>query len=799
MGCALAYHLTKEGWRDIVLIEKAELTSGSTWHAAGQITRSTSNLNLSKLVDYNIYLYSEVLETETGQPVSWNGCGSIRVAYSEDEMDWLRYTLSVVKSLDVDIEIINPARIHELHPFYNLDGIIGGLHTPDDGHVDPASVTHALANGARARGVRIVRRCRVTDVSQLTNGEWRVVTQLGEITCEHVVNAGGSYARQISEWSGLLLPVVNMTHHYFVTEPVPEFQSLDKDIPVIRDDAFVSGYLRMEQKSGLIGIYEKDNPRSIWDDGAPWDAEHELFEAEYDRILPRLNNAMQRMPVLAELGIKRVVHGAITHSPDGNPIIGPAPRLKNYWCCCGVQIGIGWGPALTRELARWMVHGSADISMREFDPRRFGNYADKDWQLVRVKEDYCLRHETPYPHFNRTASRPVLPNPLYETLQSHGAVFEEVYGHERPRWFAPQGVPPVDQYSFKRNAVDEIVSREVNSIRQNAGIMDISAFTKIEISGKHAAVFLDRIIANNVPNRVGSIALAHVLNKKGRIEVELIIVRLSEQSFYLVCAAFYEQRLLDWIEHHRNAEQFQVRNLSRKWCAIALQGPNARLILAAHTNTELSLEIFRWFSAKQIEVTDQPVLALRMSYIGEQGWELHVPRESILKVYTALWTAGQSFGLVNYGSFAMNVMRMEKAIKGASELNNEVTVPEANVMSFVKLSKKDFIGLNATKDSLNSNLPWVCAYLSIDHDGVQVGHGGEAVLLNNTVVGSTSSVVFSHTVEKVLAFAYIKPYAAVVGTKLDVLVAGQAVQAEVLGQPVFDPHNVRPKTENLSD
>ncbi|MDH5528917.1 MAG: FAD-dependent oxidoreductase, partial [Paracoccaceae bacterium] len=397
MGCGLAYHLAHEGWHDVVLLEKAELTSGSTWHAAGQITHSTSSFGLGKCVDYNIGLYSGRLEKETGQAVTWHGCGSFRLAYTEDEMDWLRHTLSVGRSLGFNIELVDPARVAELHPFYNLDGVLGALHTPDDGHVDPTNVTMALAAGARHLGVRIFRRCRATNITQTAGGEWLVEAEKGTITCEHVVNAGGTYARQMGEWSGLQLPMTSMTHHYFVTDTVPEFEALERELPVIRDDKLVSGYIRMEQKKGLIGIYEKTNPNPVWVDHCPWEAENELFDADYDRVMPWLENALGRMPVFAELGITRNVHGAISHPPDGNPLIGPAPGARNYWCCCGTQIGIGWGPGLTRELARWMVHGAADISMRDFDPRRFGSYANKEWQVIKAREDYCLRHEIPFP------------------------------------------------------------------------------------------------------------------------------------------------------------------------------------------------------------------------------------------------------------------------------------------------------------------------------------------------------------------------------------------------------------------
>ena len=283
------------------------------------------------------------------------------------------------------------------------------------------------------------------------------------------MNAGGTYARQIGEWSGLQLPMTSMTHHYLVTDTVPEFQTLTRELPVVRDDKLVSGYIRMEQKSALIGIYEKQNPNAVWLDHCPWEAENELFAPDYDRIMPWLENALERMPILADLGIKREVHGAISHPPDGNPLVGPAPAVRNYWCCCGTQIGIGWGPALTRELARWMLLGSADISMREYDPRRFGSYADKTWQVIKAKEDYCLRHEIPFPHFNRLAGRPIKPSPLYAVLRDKGAVFEEVYGHERPRWFATDGMDAQDIYSFKRSKVQEVVNAEVFAVRNRAG------------------------------------------------------------------------------------------------------------------------------------------------------------------------------------------------------------------------------------------------------------------------------------------------------------------------------------------
>ena len=799
MGCGLAYHLAHEGWSDVVLLEKAELTSGSTWHAAGQITQSTSSLTLGKCVDYNIGLYSGRLEAETGQAVTWHGCGSLRLACTEDEMDWLRHTLSVGRALGFSIELAGPGRIRELHPFCNLDGVLGGLHTPDDGHVDPAGVTQAMAAGARALGVRIIRRCRATHIAQGRSGEWVVETERGAIRCEHVVNAGGAYARQMGEWSGLVLPMTSMTHHYFVTDPVPEFADLDTELPVVRDDRRVSGYIRMEQQSGLIGIYEKENPNAVWIDHCPWEAENELFAPDYDRVMPWLTAAMERMPIFAKLGIKRDVHGAISHPPDGNPLIGPAPGVHNYWCCCGTQIGIGWGPGLTRELARWMVHGSADLSMREFDPRRFGPYATRDWQVIKAKEDYCLRHEVPYPHFNRLAGRPVKPSGLHERLQARGAVFEEVYGHERPRWFAPQGTPAEDIYSFRRSVLHDIVGAECRAVRERVGVMDISAFAKIEVAdtgaGVDAAPFLDGLIANRLPARDGRIILTHLLNRRGRIEAEVTIARLGPERFYLTCAAFYEQRVMDWLSRHiARGQSVELRNRSADYGALALQGPRAREVLATVTDTPLDNARFPWLTNQEIEIAGAAVRAMRLSYSGELGWELHMPMAHLLPVYDALRGAGEAYGIADYGSFAMNALRLEKGFKGASELTNEVTLPEAGMMRFVKLDK-DFVGRDATRASAAAPLPWVCVSLEIEPDGTADGHGNEAVLWQGRVVGATSSVAFGHAIGKILAFAFVAPEAAQPGTALEVVIHGEPRPARVLAEPAYDPQSRRPRAD----
>ena len=491
MGCALAYHLCKAGWTDIALLEKAELTSGSTWHAAGQVGHSVSDFSLAKMAQYASQLYSQ-LESETGQSCTWHGCGSLRIAYEKDEEDWLRHTLSVGSGIGLRMNIIGANAIRKLHPFYNLDGVRAALHTPDDGHVDPAGAAFAMAKGAKNVGAKIIRRCRAIGALQKASGEWIVQTEHGEIICEHLVNAGGGYARQIGKWVKLNLPIANLLHHYFITEPVPEFQALEKELPVVRDDKMVSGYIRMEQKSGLIGIYEKTNPTTAWEEGAPWDSENELFDADYNAVMPWLQNAMERMPVLSSRGIRRVVRGAITHPPDGNMLLGPAPGLKNFWLCCGSQVGIAWSPGAGKYLAQWMTKGAADISMRAFDPRRYGPWAGGEYRIAKGKEDYTLRHEIPYPRRDRPVARPIKTSPLHFEMQKRGAVFEQIFGWERPMWFAKDNVKCAHIHSFRRSGLASNYRRRMPRIARGSRRRRYDRLRKIRNSRRGCLSFFGK-------------------------------------------------------------------------------------------------------------------------------------------------------------------------------------------------------------------------------------------------------------------------------------------------------------------
>ena len=796
MGCSLAYHLCKEGETDVVLLEKAELTSGSTWHAAGQITHSVSHYSLARMAAYGTELYPR-LEDETGQSCTWHGSGSLRIAYTRDEVDWIKYTLSVGKGLGHEMEIVEPERITELHPFYNLEGVRAALYTPHDGHVDPAGVAFAMAKGARMMGGTVIRRNRVTGISRAGEG-FVVHTEKGDIEADRVVNAGGTYARQIGAWVGLDLPIANMLHHYLITDNVPEFEALEKELPVIRDDSQVSGYIRMEQKSGLIGIYEKANAASVWDDGTPWESENELFEPDYERIMPWLENALERMPILADKGIKSVVHGAITHPPDGNMLLGPS-GVKNFWLCCGSQVGIAWGPGAGKYLAQWMVHGAADVSMRSFDPRRFGARIDDDYRISKAKEDYLLRHEIPFPHLDRPHLRPSHSklSPLHQALRDKGAVYEDVYGWERPYWYAVDGAEQKHIESFRRSALFDIVGNEVRGMRAHAGIADLTAFAKVEISGADAETYLARVQSNRVPQKTGSVSLTYLTLESGRIEGEATIVKLGDKHYYMVYAAVREAALLNWMrEQVRASESVEFSNLSEEYGVIMLAGPAARKILSHCTDAALDNASFRWLSARHISVAGvDNVRALRVTYTGELGWELHLPMAGMLDVYSALVATPDSEGMVHVGSATLNAVRMEKAYRSGSEITNEVTITEADVARFARAG-----GFQGAEKSLEPARRWVLAYLQLDEpapDSVQCDPlGSESVWHAGNPVGQISSGGYGYDQGKYLAFAYIKPELNRIGNEFEVMVMGQPRRAVIVEQCVYDPANLLPRSED---
>ena len=583
-----------------------------------------------------------------------------------------------------------------------------------------------------------------------------------------------------------------MTHHYFVTEEIPELAALDEELPVVRDDAHVSGYIRMERDSGLIGIYEKANPNSVWEGGTPWEADHHLFAPEYDRVAPWLEAALERMPLLADYGIHKAIHGAITHPPDGNMLLGPAPRLQNYWYCNGSQVGIAWGPGATMYLAKWIVHGATTLNMRAFDPRRYGDFATPEYNKTKAHEDYLLRHEIPYPGFNRTAGRPSKVSGIHERMKERGAIFEEVFGWERPRWFAPAGWGNGDSHAFRRPAWHEAVAGEVRAVRERVGVGDLTAFAKYDIVGPDAGIFLDRLTTGRIPEP-GRMGLTYMLTEAGMVEIEFTIARLAADQFYLVGAAVGEVRFEDWLRHRVGSNDVTVINRSDDLGVLALAGPSSRHLLSSVTDAPLDGESFPWLSVRRIEVAGVEVRALRVSFSGELGWELHTPMDHMQAVFDSVVEAGEPLGLGFFGSHALNSMRMEQGYKVSADMTNEVTAYEADLMRFVRLDK-DFIG----KAALLANMEaprWRLVYLDIDVGDLDADcWGGEGVFSGHRRVGVVTTAGYGFSTGRSLAWAYVDPDQDAPGTELTVLVLGRRCPAVVLAEPVWDPKHERARS-----
>ncbi|MEM7337096.1 MAG: FAD-dependent oxidoreductase [Actinomycetota bacterium] len=791
-GASLLYHLAHEGWTDTVLIEKAELTSGSTWHAAGQVTHSVSSYTLATFRKYACELFGS-LEAESGVNPTWHPSGSFLVAYEPVEVDWLRSQLGVAEYVGNAMEWVDKGFIADMHPFYDVDRIVGAVYTPDDGHVDPTGATNAMVAVARAKGARVSRRNQVVDIAVRPDGSFDVVTEKGTIHAEHVVNAAGCYAHQVAQMVGLSVPMANALHSYLITDEVPEFAGLDRELPVVRDD-YLSGYVRQEQQSGLIGIYEQANAEAAWPDGPDWSLENPLFPADYDRIGFWLERAFERFPVLEPRGIKQVIRGAIAHTPDGEPMLGPS-GLRNFWMLVGAQVGVADGPGLGRELARWMVHGQTDVSVRGYDARRFGFVpADDAMRYGRIKgtEDYEYRHQTPVPGLEHPQLRPYRTTPMYERFQAKGAVFTQVYGWERPKWYPTvAGLPQEDVVAFRHTDWFDVVTQECRAVRERVGILDSTAFTKLDLVGPDAARVFDHLTTNTVP-AVGRIGLTYMLTPTGRIESEMTVTRLADDHLYLVSAAVGEGKDREYIETHAPAgAEFELRNRSLDFGVLAIAGPNSRDLLARCTDADISNEAFRWLRAQQITVAGVPVRALRVGFVGELGWELHIPTEDLGTVYDALWEAGGDLGVANVGNHALDSLRMEKQYMVSRDLTHDVGPDEAGLQRFVKADKGDFVGRDAllarraAADTGEAPYRWTLAYLAVDTDVSDV-HSSDGVYADGRCIGMVTTGSYGHHVGQGLAFAYLAPEHCAPGTELQVRVVGEFRPARILSEPIYD-------------
>jgi dimethylglycine dehydrogenase len=788
MGVGLLYHLALEGWTETILVEKGELTSGSTWHAAGQCPHFNSSLNLTKVHVYGTQLYPQ-LEALTGHAVSWHRSGGLRLACTDEEVNWFKQVLGISKLAGYEGHIVGPKEIADIHPFLDLTGVKAAFLTVSDGHVAPADITHAMAAGARRLGATILRKTLVTNIARLPSGEWLVTTDRGEITCEHVVNSAGSYGDVVGAWTGHRVPIANLLHHYVITEPVRELIEREGELPVVRDP-WSHSYIREETSGILVGPYETSTAHLCWGGEAPgWDFESELIAPELDRLAPFLERAAGRMPLFGQVGIKSVVAGAITHTPDGTYLSGPAAGPRNYWMHCGASIGICQGGGAGKYLAQWMVHGQAEINMREFDPRRFGDWAGPDFTSAVSVADYHHMYYCYRPGEQHTVGRDLRKSTLHDRLKDRGAQFSQAFGWERARWYDRTGSG--EAFSFKRSNWWTAVQRECLAVRHNIGLMDLSTFAKFDISGADAAAFLSRICANKIPQNDHRIALTHLLNENGFIESELTVTRLGPEHFYVLSAAaaqLYDMDQLMW--RLKKDEAVTISDITDEYGVLILAGPKSRKLLSKLTSADIRNESFRWLSAQEIPIAGENVRALRMTYVGELGFELHVPMAALPKVFEALMSAGEADGLVLFGTYAMNSLRMEKAYRSwGSELTNEVTLIESDMERFVDL-KKEFIGKAATVASNRQGPRTKLVYMSVDA-GENDCYGNEPVYFGNGLVGVTTGGAYGHAVQSSLTFAYVEPSLATSSAPFQIMMMGDMREARIIPQPAWDPSNAR--------
>ncbi len=800
VGVSALYHLAKKGWGDdVVLLEKAELTSGSTWHAAGLLPLFNMSYSVGQIHKYSVNLYQE-LEKETGQPVGFSKVGNLRLAMNDDRMDEYYQYAATAKTIGIDVRFLTPKEIKKLWPLCNIDGLVGGIFHPDDGYIQPADLTQALAKGARGRGATIYRKTQVLAIEQTSSGAWRVKTPDGDITCEHVISATGNYARKTGEMVGLDVPVIPVEHQFIVTEPHPEIIQRQKngepELGVLRE-ADGSWYLREENGGFILGPYEKGAP-CCYVDGPDPRAEYELFQEDIDRLAPHIEAAMSRVPAFGEVGIKQVYNGAIAYTPDGNPIIGPAWDLDNFWLNEGHSFGITAAGGAGWQLAEWIVEGEPTIDMLGVEPRRFGDYATKDYLIAKNEEAYSHVFVIHYPDEERPACRPLHTAPCYKRMKAMGAVFGQKFGWERPNWFATDGMEQEDDWSFRRSKWFEAIRKEVANVTENVGLLDMTAFAKCRVSGPGAKKFLDQFVANSLPRKIGGLALAHALNQNGGIHSEFTIRREADNSFYLVSAGAFQRLDHDYLcKQMPRDNSVQFTQLTRSHGVLVVAGPKSRDLLERVTDTDLSNDAFRWLTSQDIVIADAPANAMRVNYVGELGWELHHALEHQNQIFDALFAAGEDLGLKPFGIRAMDSMRLEKSYRMVgTELSIEYSAYESVMDRFVKTDKGDFLGreaLLASKDAGLNNLLVTLEVADVDNADAL---GNNALTKDGTVIGRATGGGFGFRINKSLALGMVKPEYAAVGTTLEIEILRKSYPARVVPDSPFDPKNERLRDVN---
>ncbi|MDE0047828.1 MAG: FAD-dependent oxidoreductase [bacterium] len=794
VGAATLYHLARKGWSDVVLVERRELTSGSTWHAAGLLPLFNMSYSVGQVHKYSVRFYQE-LQDETGMDVGFRKVSNIRLAMNRDRMDEYHQYAGVAETIGVEVNFLSPEEVGEIWPLCNTEGLVGAIQHPEDGYIQPADLTQAFATGARNRGADIHRNCAVTALERNRSGEWCVTTDHGTITCEHVVSASGSFARQVGAMAGLEVPVIPVEHQYIVTEPHAALQQRQADglpeLGVLRESDG-SWYMREERAGFILGPYEIGAP-ACYVDGPADDMEYELFQEDLDRLAPHIESAINRVPAFGEVGVKQVYNGAICYTPDGSPIIGPAWCVENFWLNEGHSFGITAAGGAGWQLAEWIVEGEPTIDMLGVDPRRFGDYATQSYLVAKNEEAYANVFTIHYPDEERPAARPLRQAPCHDRLRELGAVFGQKFGWERANWFAPSGMAQEDHWSFRRSRWFEPVGNEVENVHNNVGILDMTAFAKCRIAGPGAEEFLEGMIANRLPRSIGRVGLVHSLTERGGVHSEFTVFRESQESFYVVSAGALQRLDHDWLTRHMPSDgSVTFTNITNQMGVLVIAGPRARDLLSGLTRDDLSNESFRWLSGRWIDVGLAPALALRMNFVGELGWELHHPIEYQNHIFDALMTAGTDVGLRPFGIRAMEAMRLEKSYRMVGqELSIEYAALESGLDRFVRLDKNDFkgrAGLVAWQERGFANRFVTMVVHDVDDADAL---GNNPVRRDGELVGRATSGGYGFRLGKSLALAMVHPDAGEPGTELTIDILGRTFQATVCGESPFDPDNER--------
>ncbi len=786
VGCSVIYHLTKLGMKDVVLIERSELTSGSTWHAAGGFHTLNADTNMAALQGYTIRLYRE-LEEITGQSCSLHHVGGITLAESPERLDFLKSARAMHRHMGLDTELITPEEIRKLSPITSTDGVLGALYDPLDGHLDPSGTTQAYARAAQMQGAEIVLRCPVRETNPRADGSWDVVTENGTIVAEHIVNAAGLWAREVGAMAGIYLPLHPMEHQYFATDDIAEVCERDQELPHVMDPEGES-YLRQEGRGLVIGFYEQDcEPWAV--DGTRWDFGHELLDENLGRIGDSMEFAFRRYPVLAEAGIKTIINGPFTFAPDGNPLVGPVPGLRNYWSACAVMAGFSQGGGVGLTLAEWMIDGEPSRDVFAMDVARFGDYCTPSYTRLKVRENYQRRFSVSYPNEELPAARPLDATPAYGIWKAQNAVFGDMYGMEHVNYFAPEGEEPWEIPSFRRSNAFDAVAGEVRAVREAVGLNEVHNFGKYEVSGPGAHAWLDRIMAGKIP-QVGRLSLNPMLSPRGRLIGDFTVAQLS-QGLFQVTASFGAQAYhMRWFEQHLPDSGVTLKNISKKRIGFQIAGPRAQELLDRVTRVDVSTAAMPFLSIREIDVGQCPAIVQRVSYTGDRGYEIYVSWHHQVALYDVLTGAGEDLGLRPFGMRAMMSLRLDKSFGSwMREYKPDYTPLETGLDRFVDYAKPaEFIGKAAALEDRERGAARRLCTFEVDAESADavawepIWHGGE-------VVGYVTSGGYSHWAKKSIAYGFVPTELATEGREVQIEILGEMISARLYTRPLFDPDN----------